>query len=390
MSTATVLDLRNLRRGDLNELAAITSHPCVSIYLPTSPSGPETRQGAIRLRNLLDRACDQLSEAGYDPAFLQPLRAKQEDHSFWQHQSYGLCILATAEEIRLLRLPHEVEERVEIDEVPFLKPMLPTQASGGDCFVLTLTWEKANLYRLSEGALEPADASGFPASFDDLIVPRDPEEQLQYSSHRTSGDGSGTSTAMYHGQGEGEQKIEADRNHYLVRIAQLLQPAIYNTGTPLAVFATDEVAGHFDAASESHLDFRIAGSPANLTAEQVKKKVIETISHARSEQEVSSEDFSERFGTALAKAQATTDIEQVVSAALQGRVRSLLVAADAEIYGTIDESDQTARTSGDPNRGVELGNRAAIAALRSGAEVRRCVAGELPSNGRAAAAIFRF
>jgi len=130
MKTATVMDLRNLRRGDLNELAAMTFHPCVSIYMPTHRRGKETRQDSIRFRNLLDQAAKALSDAGYETGLVESLRGKQEDNDFWQHQSDGLGVLANRSEITLLRLPYTVDERVEIDEVPFLKPLLPTQTAG--------------------------------------------------------------------------------------------------------------------------------------------------------------------------------------------------------------------------------------------------------------------
>jgi hypothetical protein len=71
-----------LRRDELNELVEIRSDICVSIYLPTHPSMPETQQDPIRFKNLLARAKDQLIEMSIETAkvdqLLRPAHAQSK------------------------------------------------------------------------------------------------------------------------------------------------------------------------------------------------------------------------------------------------------------------------------------------------------------------------
>ncbi len=89
----------------------------------------------------------------------------------------------------------------------------------------------------------------FPVSMDERVAARETEEQLQFSTHSSSGGGrSGPGTgskAMYHGHGEGEEKIAADRKMHVTRVGRMIADAVYNTDHPLVVLATKEVAGHF-------------------------------------------------------------------------------------------------------------------------------------------------
>ena len=47
--------MRPLTQQDLTTLLAEQATPCVSIYMPTERSYPQSQQGPIRYRNLVDR-----------------------------------------------------------------------------------------------------------------------------------------------------------------------------------------------------------------------------------------------------------------------------------------------------------------------------------------------
>ena len=53
-----------LTMSDLRNLASIESGRCVSIYMPTHPVGREGQQDAVRLKNLVAAAEQQLIERG--------------------------------------------------------------------------------------------------------------------------------------------------------------------------------------------------------------------------------------------------------------------------------------------------------------------------------------
>jgi len=53
-----------LTRDTVTELAAARYSPAVSILVPTHPTGPETRQDPIRLKNAVKEAQEKLVDQG--------------------------------------------------------------------------------------------------------------------------------------------------------------------------------------------------------------------------------------------------------------------------------------------------------------------------------------
>ena len=82
-------------RKDLDELLASDAQPAVSLYLPTHVAGRETRQDAIRLKNLLAQTAVRLHaewRRSEIDAFLAPAVSLVEDENFWRHRENGLAV----------------------------------------------------------------------------------------------------------------------------------------------------------------------------------------------------------------------------------------------------------------------------------------------------------
>lgn len=366
-ATITPSTLTTLKPGDLNELAQISANPCVTILMQTHRSGRETQQGSIRLKNLLNQASEKLEAGGHDDDLLTPLQSLPNQNEFWQHQGDGLAICITPRECRLFRLNRQVDDHVAVGQSLFVQPLICEQNATANYFVLSLSWDDAKLFRYESGSLTLVETEALPAKFNELVLPRDPEESLQNTSHRSVGNTAGTSTAVFHGQGEGEDKIKADRDQYLTLVGDEVSAAIYNTGMPLVVVATSEVTGHFEATTKVQVDAKVAGSPSEWNDEEFREHAHAAIaSHIKPDHEK----FGERFGTALAGDQASDDLETILTAAKNGKVESLIVCHDAH------HSEQT--------------NQAVIDTLINGGDVCQCQRESMPSNDAVAAAIFRY
>ncbi len=355
-----------LNADDLKELASSTGNPCVSLLMRTHRSGREVQQGPIRLKNLLKEASQKLKAAGHDDGILDRLKSQSSDSQFWQHQGEGLAIYLTPNDCRMFRLNRSVDENVCVGNSFFIQPLIRESNSGGEYFVLSLSWDEASLFRVAGKSFTMVETRALPAKFDDLVLPRDPEESLQYTSHRSVGNTAGTSTAMFHGHGEGEDKIEADRDQYLSLVGDEVAGAIYNTGLPLLVVATSEVTGHFEATTKVQVDARVDGSPSGWTDDELRERVHKAIApQLKPDHSV----FVERFGTALANSKASADMDEVLKAAKAGRVDSLLVC-NHEIH-------------------CEQTNQVVLETLRHGGDVLQCSPECMPSDDAVVAAIFR-
>ncbi len=366
-TTTEPTNLQALGADDLKQLASIAGDRCVSILMQTHRSGREVQQGPIRLKNLLKEASQKLKAAGHDDSILDPLVSKPNENEFWQHQGEGLAIYLTPSDCRMFRLNRSVDEKVCVGESFFVQPLIRESNSGGEHFVLSLSWDSAELFRAAGESLTMVETSALPAKFDDLVLPRDPEENLQNTSHRSGGNAAGTSTAMFHGQGEGEGKIEADRNQYLSLVGDEVAGAIYNTGLPLVVVATSEVTGHFEATTKVQVDAKVDGSPSEWTSDELRDHAHKAIAH---QLKPDHSEFAECFGTAMANSKASDDIDEILIAAKAGRVDSLMVCQHE------DHSEQT--------------NQAVLETLRSGGDVLQCSPERMPGDDIIIAAIFRY
>ncbi|MGB7327302.1 MAG: hypothetical protein WBD31_20670 [Rubripirellula sp.] len=367
MSTTTNGQIPSrLKQGELKELAETTTNPCVSILMRTHRSGPETQQGAIRFKNLLSEAKQKLEEAGHDCSILAPVDSLPTNFDFWQHQGEGLAIFLTGQDCRLIKLQRSVDQHVRVGDGFSLLPLLRQHSSDDSCFVLSLTWDEAKLFRSSGGTLELVETEKLPAKYHDLVLPRDPEESLQNTSHRSVGNTAGTSTAMFHGQGEGEDKIEADRDQYLSLVGDQVSKTLYNTGLPLVIVATTEVAGHFEATTGLIADASVEGSPSQWSDDELRERVNTAVADQLGS---TVDDYVERFGTALAQSKGSADVEEILDAAKTGRVESVMVCC-----GATDDDNA---------------NTIVCETLRQGGDAFRCEAEHMPQDA-SVAAIFRY
>src|SRR5688572_21524498 len=83
---------------DLQEVLTQHQPPCVSLYLPTSRSYPDSQQGPIQYKNLLRRAEEGLRQGGNNgagKAVLDKLWPLADDAFFWTHRADGLAVFGS-------------------------------------------------------------------------------------------------------------------------------------------------------------------------------------------------------------------------------------------------------------------------------------------------------
>ncbi|TWT96244.1 baeRF3 domain-containing protein [Neorhodopirellula pilleata] len=364
-STANETDFQTLHQDDLAKLVQVEGQPCVSILMPTHIKGSETKQDPIRLKNLVKKAASLLNEKGHDASVLDSLQRFIRDEAFWQHQGHGLAIYLANDDVRCLRLNRNIDEMVHVGDHFLVSPLIQETNSQGRYFTLALSWDRATLYRCEGDSMTIVETQRLPAGFDDLVLPRDPEESLQNTSHRTLGNTGGASIGMFHGQGEGEDKIEADRDQYLSIVGDQVSGAIYNTGMPLVIVATQEVTGHFNATTQTNVDAHVDGSPSSMSETELHQAAHKAIA---SQLQTDHNSLNERLGTAMAGSQASQRIEDIVAAAQTGKVDTLLICDIA----------------------CEQTNTAVVATIAQGGKVYRCESERVPGTKSKIAAIYRY
>ena len=296
MNTATET-LERFNHRSLVELANSDADYVLSLTMPTHERGDQTRQDPIRFKNLLARAAEKIRDVSVPTNLIDNLSAKQSDQQFWRRQRSGLAIFCDRQSTRSFSTRRALPEMVCLDRYPHLKNLVPDLNRTSAAVVLTLNWGVADLRIFDQEQLQTTSEAEFPLAIEDLVLPRDPETQLQFSSHQIGGKGR-SKIAMYHGHGEGEDKIEADRHRFLSRVGERVAAAVYLESLPLIVVGTSELIGHFEAATDEIVDVRIAVNPAGMDTKVLDQQI---------------RDALDDWGT-----ESVRDAEQEISSAISG------------------------------------------------------------------------
>lgn len=379
-----------LTRDDITALAVRDGGTRVSIYLTTHPFGPQTQADQTALKNAIRTAEDMLAGTGMRTpmvtALLGPVRALLEDRPFWLRTTQGLAVFAGPEGMRTFRLPEPFSARVIVDERFHVKPLLSVVGADRHFWLLALSQKHVRLMRGSRHGLDEVDVQGVPGSLADALRWDDFEKASLQFHTGTSGTG-GRRPAVFHGTGETDAKDELVR--YFREVDRGVMEYLQGDAAPLVLAGVDyllpiyrEVSSHPALAVDA-----VAGSPDNVNAETLFRQAMDVVMPLfEAHRTAAAHELDEAWGSP----RTTSDPESLVPAALHGRVGTLFVATDRELWGHYDAETDTAAIHGSQQPGDEdLLDLAAFEALLSGAEVYGVPAERLP-HGTAAAAMLRY
>lgn len=373
-----------LTRTELERLASDGPGRHVSIYLPTHRAGRETEGDRLRLKSLLNSLEHVLAEDGVTNGDVERLLAPawevHGDGMFWRYNAEGLALfLREGEEVRTARLPFTVPELVTVGEQFVTSPALPVL--GDEHFlVLTLSHKRVRLLRGNQAGLQQLEVPAMPASFEDVFAP---DEAGSNAMGRPVSPGR-AGPSVYYGTGgpDGTEKKQ-EMAEFFREVDHGAHEALRHRHEPLLLAGLPEwVAAYREASRYRHVaPEALERNPDELDEQGLHEQVWPLVRErvARGDQEQVDRLMSRR-GTGLG----TTDLPEVVRAAREGRVDTLLLARDGCWAGHAEgNADPVVRLDGsDPCEQVE---EAVAASLTTSAAVR--VLDELPDDALAAAVL---
>ena len=105
--------------SDLHSLATVDAERCVSIYMPTHASGREGQQDAVRLKNIITAAEQQLVKSGMRGVeaheFLDPI-SELPRHIEWVRRKRGLAIFRSNNRLAYYWFMLPFKERLVVGE----------------------------------------------------------------------------------------------------------------------------------------------------------------------------------------------------------------------------------------------------------------------------------
>jgi len=331
-----------LGMADLRELALERPGPCVSVLLPTHGGGPQTRQDPIRLRNLLDEASTRLASSGLESRpreeLLAPHRALLDDRDFWRYLSDGLVLYCAPGFHRRYRVPLPFVEEVAVGLSFRLGPLLPLLAGDGHFFVLGLSQNQVKLYEATRSTIAELPVGSIPASMAEALAHEDPERQLQFRS-------GGGHAAQFHGHGAGGEVDKQTLERFFRAVDRGVVAMLGDDPSPLVLAAVAYYAPIYRSISRhpNVIDRCVEGSPENRSPVELHVQawpLAEPVLAAARQHALGRlrDAPTDRVATGLA---------DVLAAAREGRVDTLVVAPGPPMWGRVDpDSGAVAVTDG--------------------------------------------
>jgi hypothetical protein len=386
--------MKMITAQDFHRLAEVADTVCVSLLMPTHRTGRETNQDPIRFKNLLGDAEAALIAGGRQPADvrqqLEPLRQLIDDPSFWAHQDQGLATFCLPEETHVYGVPFSLSTQVMVGPHAYLVPLIPIVSEDVRFYVLALSPKRVRLLEGTRHTARVLDLPGWPENFRQLASYIEKEPQLQFHTE-TAPHGSGRARpAMFHGHPGADESTERKQRllEYCRLIDQRLQKVVRGDRVPLVLACDERLAAIYRKASHYP---RVVGNP--LAGNPDTRKSAELCHEAGRLLEPlvfkAREQARTRYHEAAAHGQAAERLDAVLPAAHQGRVDTLLVAAEVELWGQYDPNHRRLDLHDRPGpHDEELVNLATVVAYRQGAVVYALPQEHMPDNQSAVAVLW--
>ena len=363
---------------------------CVSLFMPTHRAGREMEQDPIRFKNLLREVEDRLVAKGLrSPEAREMLEAPRrllKDTAFWQRQSDGLAVFFTKRQIDFFRLPYPFDELVVISRRFHVKPLLPFLTSDGRFYILALSQNGVRLLEGTRDAVDEIDLETAPQSLSEAFLAEPSEKQLQF--HTGTPSGTGMRRAMFFGHdATKEEKNRIVR--WFGMVDKELSKLLEGGKSPLVLAGVEHLLSLYREANTSPhlLDRGILGSPEELRPEELHRQAWTLVQPVFIQsREKAFADYLQLAGTGH-----TADrIDEVVPAAIQGRVEVLFVALGVQVWGRFDSNAYTVQVHEAPEPGDEdLLDLAAIHAWLNRGVVYAVAPEDVP-GGNHLAAVYRY
>jgi hypothetical protein len=366
-------------RDDVDTLAAVREHPCVTIYLSTSPLPQDAEKFRVELRNRITAAVQQLRAADTEKTRIEDLQETLDDlvadSDFWRSLSYSLAIFAGPDSVRTFRLPNRLNGAVEVSDRFYLKPLLRAVTFPQAAFVLALAQNSVRLLEISaDSPVYAVPVPGLPSDVADAVG-------LTSISGRTQ------DSHSMGGRIQGAEGHKVRMRQYARAIDRSLRPVLSGLTLPLILAAAEPLAGIYRSVNSypNLTEANIGGNPEETPDDDLGRSV-RGILDALYTAELAV--LKDRMARRAAHGRAYTDLSDVARAATFGAVETLFVDIDQTVPGLVDEDSGAVTLSEADDAGTygvvdEILRRA----LLSGAEIFAVRADDMPGGGAVAAGV---
>lgn len=369
------------------ELAQTENQTCVSVYISTHRAGQRDKD-RITLKNALKEAHNKLlrinkSEREAD-AFLARAYELQENDDFLNNLSDTLAIFITDGQFRYFTLPIQTQNYTFVGNEFYVLPLLKELNNKERFFILALSQNEVRFF-------EGRSTVIYPVKIEDL-VPADRAEALKYYDNpetKLQHHNNGKAT-VFHGQGGGKDVENARLKEYFRAIDSGLMEMLHDEKAPLIIAAVDYLVPIYREISDykNIADVHISGNPESMTPTDLHHTALEKLEPHFS---LAYREVIEDYRQNLSDDKAESTLINIIPAAINERVSTLLVREDSKFYGTVNaQLSQVEFADEMTSDNLELVNTAAKHTYLNGGEVYIMDSKEMPDKTSPVCAIYRY
>ena len=361
-------------RRQIEQLLAVESPCCVSIYAPSTPIGAQVEASRLEFKNLVKEARSQLQNSGVGSADVETISDELEDlvedEEFWREQSRSIAVFATPELFLTYRLPNRLPSEVEVGDRLYVKPLLRAITFPQAGYVLALA---AGSVRLIEFVADgPSEV---------VQVPDLPDSAAGVAGKSSLSD----RAPIRRIQGSEGQKLRLLQ--YARKVDQALRPLLAGLNLPVVLAAAEPIASIYRQVN-SYPHLLPTGVPGN--PEQVRDENLVASARAvlddHHRQEVA--ELNARIDDLVSTGRSSMDLATLAYAATNGLVDTLLVDLEQRVPGEVSDDGRIEFSDTDDHRSYGVVDEIARRVLRTGGKVM-AVRGDEIASAQPAAGILR-
>lgn len=366
--------------------------PIVTICLPVETAERDIRQPMDRLKDLLRAARDQLEKRGLAKreceAVMNAAQEPLQSLDLRTHRDPGLVLVAGRGFYRLLPLPRPVQESVTVGSRINFKPLLPLLRDR-PFHLLAVSAGKVRLLECHEFGFHDVTPPELHISEADVAAESDYEPSIDASpaARPATAKRSQGGTIQSQTYEAPDEVRKAELIEYLRRVADRVEAALAAHSLPVVIAAEPEIAGHLRKLLHlrRRLDQALIVNPFGIDERELVERARPLVPSPERQALADALDrINARLGNADPKV--TLRLEEIVGAAHDGRVDTVVVSEDESVWGQYDTESRIVTAHGTPTEGdEELLNDVVLATLEKGGRVLCAARNELPRQALAAA-----
>jgi hypothetical protein len=357
----------------------------ISLIAPIDPANRDLRGPAARLRNLLKSGEEELQSRRLARETCDAVIASAAQAvaglDLRTHRPAGVAVFATATGASMLPLPQTAAETLAVGHHFHIKPLVGMLDRSPEFILLALTVRGAKLWACDRYEWRELDLE-VPAGLPAIIAETD--YQRTVDSARDS-KGRGGPSIEKHAFESPDELRRAELLAYLRRVGDAVRKRLANDSGPVLLASYSELGGQLrSVASVPRLmDENLNVNPGAFDIAELHRRAVELFQpRLKRDRDTVLEQVQARLGTA--DPTVAIRLEEIIAAAHDGRVDTLVVAQDAELRGTFDPASRRV-TTGANVESEDLLNLAVVKTLAGRGRVIPAQRSELPRQSLAAA-----